>query len=339
MMVHRHSRRLLLNGLQALICGLPSVASACDVCGCYFGLMPFERYHRTELMWRHSRFRGYRNIPPPLPTAGGTATQVLNKTQHDPALHQDENRTGPLYGDEDYERFHTVELRSSWFFTKRLNVAAVVPFKYSLDKIGGNQNTYSGLGDISVVPTYFPVWKDTTKWGIRWGVQLGVKAPTGRFATDDPAGEGLMQNGTGAWDFIPGTQVWLRWQKWGMAASASYRLSTSNAAGMRLMNTLNAQSVVFRRLRLGTRGQLLPGIGVYYENFDGAEYQEYWLAGTGGQMLSLHSALDVYWGKVGLTLQWQHPLVQDLLGTQMANAGRFNVGLAYLIPARSGMRP
>lgn len=333
----RHPRRRQRNSawlwvlMLVFLLASPRVLMACDVCGCYFGLMPFERYHRTDIMWRYSRFNGYRNIP--LPNAGPQPHQLF-KTQHDPIFHQGPNSAPPAYSDRDNEVFHTLEVRSSWFVTSRLNIAAVLPYKSTISTIEDNRRHYQGLGDVQVVPVWFPIWKDKPDWGIRLGLQAGIKLPTGHYRTDDPQGQSLLQNGTGAWDFTPGAHIWLRWRKWGMASVITHRRSTTNSQAVQLQATTNAQALCFRRLQMGREVQLMPTAGLYYENFDGVEYQGYWLRGTGGQLLSTVVGADAYWKTWVLSMQWQNPVAQDLLGTQLGNAGRLQVGLGFLIPAK-----
>jgi hypothetical protein len=53
------SRKLLTLLLSALL--LTTVARACDICGCFMGITPYDNQNGFSLMPRYRAFNGYRS--------------------------------------------------------------------------------------------------------------------------------------------------------------------------------------------------------------------------------------------------------------------------------------
>lgn len=325
-------RPLLLLALLGL-CALPDVARACDVCALYPGVLPQDRRHRLELFYRYHRMNGYRNLPAGLPTQAHN----LFKTAHGGLGNR------PL-SPQDAEVVHTWALRGLFFPHSRVSVEALVPLLFMQQHTvwdtttdSSTTNRTNGLGDVQVLVHAYPLWQErTTGWSHRLGVGLGAKAPTGLAPTAEGwlAGQVYETPGLGTWDVLASLRYSLRRGNWGGMLNAAGRWPLPDANGNRHSPLYNLDVAAFyRHLRCLPKGNLyvVPSLGLYAEANNGAWVlnNQWWVPGTGGNALFLRLGVEVLYGPWGINATWQHPLAQDLLGTQLGHAGRLQLGLSW----------
>lgn len=303
------------------------------MCGSYFGIMPFDRYHLLNISYMYTRLQGYHGIPS---TSGSTGEEPdqphpLFKTTHDPSEHSGSNQN--LYNPKDYELYHLLELRGAYWLGRRVQLTAALPIRQSRSALLGQYEIRSGLGDARMGATWYPLWADSDSLSLQAGLGAEVQLPTGHFDTQNPASDALLQPGTGAWGVAPHFTTRLRYRRWGSILQAQYRMLAPNAQEVKYLNTFNGLWQVFFSINKNSL-RVLPALGLAYENTSGTHYRGYWMPGTGGQVLSVIGGGSMYVGHWGIQLQLSRPLWQDLMGTQMGLGGRIQAGVSYFIAAK-----
>lgn len=307
--------------------------SACDVCGVFVGVRPNQVGHRAEILFRSRAYGGYVRLP----TGQADQQRPIFKTAHDPALHGSPETV--RYDASDYSRHLSAELRSSVFLTKRTQLLTVLPYVWNSVRIAGSEDSYSGIGDPTLLASYALVQRDSTPTAAQWLIQGGGQLPLGRFARD--AAQSHLLPGAGAPVALIGTSLGLRRGGWGLWTMALARMAPENRTGFRTANLYTATLTVFRDFQW-TRGEkrshFMPHAGTHYENHNGEFKRGAYQYGTGGQLLFGLLGFELALGRWGLLAQAQQPLVQDLLGTQLGAGGRFNLGLSYTFAGRTLFR-
>lgn len=278
------------------------MAQACDVCGCSaggssLGLLP--NYHRHFMGIRYQ----YRSF--------------LSE-HHDAA------------GVYSTERYHTAEVWGRWVLGKRFQMFAQVPYNRYLQEQGGLTQTFTGLGDVSLIGQVV-VFNTGDSLGRSWrqGLQLGggVKLPTGRSQAGE-ANPSLLP-GTGSFDFPIQGLYTLRYGKWGVNLEASYRFNTANRDEYRFGNRLNGSLRVFYAPEKG-KAIFMPNAGIQFERGETDLESGYRVSMTGGQALYALAGLEVFSGKWGLGCTYQLPLRQHIGDGYIEAKPRFSANVLFI---------
>jgi hypothetical protein len=138
-------------------------------------------------------------------------------------------------------------------FGLQFNVPVIYRYYKRPDSMGGIQRgTESGLGDASILGTFVPFRKSSKEFTFNLNILGGVKFPTGgsdRIAeelheVDNPVGppSGIhghdLTRGTGSYDGIIGTGVYIRWRKSFLSASVQYTIRSKGDFDYRFANDL-----------------------------------------------------------------------------------------------------
>lgn len=292
-----------------LLCMGMIPAYACNTCGSSsagqsLGLLPTLHKHFVGLQYQ---YRGFSSIHPP-----------LNETK--PPEHST-------------EAYNTVQLWGRYNVSDRVQVFAFVPFVSNTQTMNNADVVTSGLGDVSALVNVVLLRDDDKVWNNYLLAGGGVKAPTGRYESlNAVAKSGLpnMQPGTGTWDFVANVNYTLRHKTWGINAEASYTFTGVAGDKYKYGNRLSSGLSGFYSLQKG-RFSLLPQAGVRYEFalHDYDNYDRKWLnEQTGGYHLFGAAGIQAYYGRVGLQIDYRHPLTQhfaagNVKATAFAGAGMF----------------
>ncbi|SHK85128.1 hypothetical protein [Hymenobacter psychrotolerans] len=313
--------------LPALL--VAQAASACDICGCFMGITPYDNQSSFSLMHRYRIFNGYRAL--------GQSPQLF-PTGARPVLARPLNGADPGYshshqGDPtDFEAFRVVELRGKYFLAKRLELNAFVPYVMNTSQINGQQLNLSGLGDVTVFAGYHLIRSiETAGIQSRLIVGGGAKLPTGDFRRHTAAGRRyptLTQPGTGTTDGFVYANYIGSYRGVGLSLNSSYRRGMANRFDEGLAPGTTAFANLFYRVALGSDWQLYPSAQFFYEKTKGELFE--------GQLTGEHAmnnallgpGLDVYYKNLSLNASVQLP-VYTAATAHPASAGRMVVAVGY----------
>ncbi|QNH61195.1 hypothetical protein [Hymenobacter sediminicola] len=315
---------LLLLALLPVQAGL-----ACDICGCFMGITPYDNQSSFSLMHRYRIFNGYQHLgqnPQFFPTgAHPVVPQPLNGT--------DAGYTHSHKGDPtDFEAFRVIELRGKYFLAQRLELNAFVPVAMNTSQINGRQINLSGLGDVTMFAGYHLIRNIETA-GVQNRVIVGggVKLPTGSFTRQKADGSRyptLTQPGTGTTDGFLYANYIGSYRNVGLSLNTSYRRGAANRFEEGLAPGVTAFANLFYRVALGQDWQVYPSAQLFYEKTKG-EFFEGRLTGEHAMNNALLGpGLDVYYKNLSLNTSVQLP-VYTAATDHPASAGRIVVAVGY----------
>lgn len=305
---------------------------ACDVCGCFMGLTPYDNQSNIGLVYRLRTFSGYygfdRNfslLPSGSLRAGNTA------------LHADHNHDEVLNGN-DYEEYRVVELRSKFFLHERIETNIIIPFNFNSMMMNESSHTVSGLGDINIFSGYQVLRKmDMQGWQYRLTLGAGIKLTTGRNDRTDMSNERIhlmMQPGTGTTDYFFYGNYTTAINRWGASFSGSYKLNGTNDYNEKISNSVNAYGSFFYKA-FKNKWVIIPSVQLYYENTAGIRTE----SGTGNttsmNVLMTGPGLDIYYNNLQFALSGLLPASEEEISGKAASAFKFSAGFIYNFNQRS----
>ncbi|MBC8084160.1 MAG: hypothetical protein H7Z21_13215 [Hymenobacter sp.] len=317
---------VLLFGLTLL---LARPGWACNICGCFMGIMPYDNQSGISLMHRYRIFNGYQ--------AAGQSARFFPKGAH-PFVPASLNEVSPGYvhshksDPTDFEAFRVLELRGKYFLAKRLELNAFVPYVMNTSQINGQQLNLSGLGDVTLFAGYHLIRAiETACIQSRLIVGGGLKLPTGDFQREKEPGRrypALTQPGTGTTDGFVYANYIGGYRSVGLSLNGSYRRAAANQFEESLAPGIATFANLFYRLPLGPNWQLYPSAQFFYEKTKGELFE--------GQLTGAHAmnnallgpGLDVYYKNLSLTTGVQFP-VYTAATDHPASAGRLVLALGY----------
>jgi len=301
---------------------------ACDICGCFMGIAPYDNQSGISLMHRYRIFNGYRqlgqtpqffpnNIRPFFPSHFNNDTGYEHSHQGDPT---------------DYEAFRVIELRGKYFLSKRVELNAFLPYVMNTSQINGKQLNASGIGDVTVFAGYHLIRNiETAGIQSRLIVGGGLKLPTGNFQRVNYEGRRyplLNQVGTGTTDSFVYANYIGSWHNLGLSVNSSYRVASRNRFENSIAPSTTTFASLFYRLPLGSDWQVYPSGQFFYEKTNGEELEGRLTGEHEMNNALLGPGLDVYYKNFSLNSSIQLP-VYTVMTDHPASAGRFVVAVGY----------
>ncbi|WP_046245039.1 hypothetical protein [Hymenobacter terrenus] len=311
-----------------LLGGLALPARACDICGCFMGITPYDNQSTVSLMHRYRIFNGYRALdqkPRFFPTgARPFFPSTLNGDNG--YAHSHKGNSG------DFEAFRVVELRGKYFLSRRVELNAFVPYVMNTSQINGKQLNSSGVGDVTVFAGYHLIRQiETAGVQSRLIVGGGAKLPTGEYTRLNDRGRRyplLNQLGTGTTDGFIYANYIAGFHSFGLSINSSYRRSTENTFRNSLAPSTATFANVFYRIPMGTDWQIYPSAQFFYEKTKG-EMLEGQLTGEHAMDNALLGpGLDLYYKNISLNTSFQLP-IYTAETDHPASAGRMVVSVGY----------
>lgn len=319
-------KKLLLLFLLVALGEVP--ARACDVCGCFMGITPYDNQSGFSLMHRYRVFNGYSLLgqsPQFFPSGARLFTPST--------LNGDDGYTHSHKGDPtDFEVFRVVELRGKYFLSRRVELNAFVPYVMNTSQINGKQLNASGLGDVTVFAGYHLIRAiETAGVQSRLIVGGGLKLPTGAYRRESPDGRRyplLNQVGTGTTDPFVYANYIGSYRSFGLSVNGSYRTSNENAFRNKIAPSSTVYASLFYRVPLGEDWQVYPSAQFFYEKTKG-EMLEGMLTGEHAMNNALLGpGLDVYYKNFSLNTSFQLPVYTEATD-HPASAGRVVLAVGY----------
>ena len=327
--------------LTTLLLSISGLAFACDSCS-DFDYFDVNNKGYIGLVYRYSYYNGYTNLP-------GTGFKV-KKTKH--SVVGDKN----FYESdkEDYESFHTVDLRFNYSYKKKLNILAVLPYRFNYDyrakiyppigSVYDSTITQKGIGDFYfIISGIKKIEKENFLHIIKPGI--GFSLPTGKHELKSPDGiiqDPIHQPGKGTADFITQFNYTLKYNsKFGFFSTNRYYISLKSkdpqtlASGSqpelayhRFGNRFSSTNFIFYTIG-DYLWKFIPKAGLHYENTKKDYFNGEMLDNLGGTSLFATVGLDLKYKDITLITDFRSPLYQNLNGEQLLNTGRFNIGILY----------
>ena len=320
------SKKCILLGL--LLSGLTLPGRACDICGCFMGITPYDNQSGFSLMHRYRIFNGYQAL--------GQSAQFFPpgaRPFFPSPLNGDNEYAHSHHGNPtDFEAFRVIELRGKYFLSRRVELNAFVPYVLNTSQINGRQLNSAGVGDVTVFAGYHLIRAiETAGVQSRLIVGGGVKLPTGEYTRQNAQGRRyplLNQVGTGTTDGFLYANYIGSYRSFGLSVNSSYRRSTENTFRNSLAPSTATYASLFYRVPLGENWQVYPSAQFFYERTKG-EMLEGQLTGEHAMNNALLGpGLDIYHKNLSLNTSFQLP-VYTAETDHPASAGRLVVSVGY----------
>ncbi len=312
--------------LLLALCLSSTSAFACDICGCFMGLTPYDNQSSFGLLYRYRSFNGYR----------GQSHQFFPRGSS--FFMPKDDRSQPLTGHnnnpEDYEAYRTMELRGRYFLHKRIELNAIIPYNSNSERYNGYTSSISGMGDINLYAGYHLIRKlDQPVLNQRLIVGAGLKLPTGKNnikTLDGIRYSALMQPGTGSTDGFIYANYLLGFKKFGMSLNTSYKINGENSEREGIANSSTTFLNFFYTQKLSKNWQVMPSVQFFYENSAGETYKG---IKTGEhEMNNLMGGIgaDLYYKNIALNLGMQTNMWQAKTDHPQS-AAKIYLGITYNI--------
>lgn len=299
---------------------------ACDVCGCFMGLTPYDNQSNIGLVYRLRTFSGYygfdRNST--LLPSGSLRTGNI-------AMHTDHQHDEVPNGN-DYEEYRVLELRSKFFLHQRIEMNIIVPFHFNSMIMNETSHKVSGLGDVNIFSGYQLLRKmDMEGWQYRLTLGAGIKLPTGRDDCTDEKNERIhlmMQPGTGTTDYFFYGNYTAAINRWGASLTGSFKLNGTNSYNEKISNSVNSYGSIFYKTYPG-KWIIIPSAQLYYENTAGIRTVEGISPMTSMNVLMAGPGVDVYLNNLQFNLSGLLPVAEEKITGKAASAFKFSAGFIY----------
>lgn len=301
-------------------------ASACDICGCFMGLTPYDNQSNFGLLYRYRSFNGYHGQQHVIFPRGSEFLFPSNSKTSATTSHSG--------NPQDYELYRTAEIRGRYFIHKRLEINAIVPYNANSEHYNGKTNSISGMGDVNLYAGYHLLRKlnePTLKQ--RLIVGAGIKLPTGKSNISDNQGikySTLMQPGTGSTDGFMYVNYLIGYKNLGMSINSSYKVNGQNGQKEGIANSSTNFVNIFYTQKLNKDWQITPSVQFFYEYSAGEKYNN---VQTGEhKMNNLLSGLgaDLYYKNISLNVGVQKNIWEANTDHPQSSA-KIYLGITYNI--------
>jgi len=301
---------------------------ACDICGCFMGITPYDNQSQLAFYHRYRVFNGYRTYHQKgvfFPSGaykemhGGTGTN--NPT---PILKE--------YSSKDFESYKVYELRAKYFIHHRIELNAIIPVNNNKSKEDTVLYEHIGLGDPTFFVGYHAIKKvDYERFQHRLIIGAGIKIPSGNYYATDANHYRLpflMQSGTGSTDgFIYANYVF-GYRKFGLSVNSTYKVNGTNYYGEHIANSSSNYLNVFYKFKVKNL-IFIPSIQSYYENTNGLYFNKVVQEGTSMDCLLTGPGLDLYYKNISFSTAIQFKAYEKANPDNLNCKGRIIFGLTY----------
>lgn len=299
---------------------------ACDICGCFMGIVPYDNQSSISFMHRYRVFNGYRNYQHHEKYFPVGAYKTAHGGQHADSLLTNDHSSF------DYESYKVFELRAKYFIHKRWELNCFTSVVNNKSKRDEEKLSHTGLGDLTLFFAYHilqPEAEKTIKQRLIFG--MGIKVPTGNYFAKDHSSERLpflMQPGTGSVDAFSYINYVLGYKKIGFSNTSNIKYNGSNSYHERVGNSLTNFNSLFYKVK-SKDWLFVPSLNSYYEFTNGLYVQNELKEGTEMNELMMGFGLDVFYKNFGLNCGIQKTIHQHYHENGLTSVGRIFVSLTY----------
>ncbi len=302
------------------------VAEACDICGNFMGLTPYNNRNSISLLHRYRVFNGYRNYQ----EASRFFPAAAYRTAH--MQHDSVPEALKVHSSKDFESYKIFELRFKYFVHKRIELNVFAPLLDNKSKTNDLYEHHTGFGDISFNAGFHLMMPDKER-EVKHKLVLGagIKLPTGNYYAHDAQSQRLpfeMQPGTGSTDGFVYLNYVLMYRKVGININGNFKFNGQNRYKERVGNSTTDFVSVFCKAKLGNVF-LYPSLQANYEYTKGIYVKDIVQPSTQMNVLMLGPGLDVYYKSFSLNAAWQFTAWEQVLPGDLQSAGRLSLGVNY----------
>lgn len=302
---------------------------ACDICGCFMGILPYDNQSSISFFHRYRIFNGYYYMH----QRGVFIPSGVYRVMHGSHGSVPVPDTAKKYLSSDYEAYKVYELRGKWFIHHRVELNFILPFMETKSRQDTLRIKHFGLSDPTFLVGYHlikKIYEETMQY--RLILYGGVKMPIGNYYAKDDYGNRiplLLQPGTGSVDVMTGLTGVMGYKKIGMMANAFYKINGKNYYKEKIANSLTSNAMVFFKFKYKS-WMFVPSWQNYYEYTKGLYVNNNYVSGTLMHVWLSGLGLDVTYKNVQLNMGWQwRAYEQRTSEDQLKNKGRFYIGLTY----------
>ncbi|HEX2627971.1 MAG TPA: transporter [Chitinophagaceae bacterium] len=270
---------------------------ACDICGSgagggYMGLLPGFRKKFISMRYLQNSLQSH--LAP-----GGSSTYLTSK-----------------------EAFRIAELWGAVNIGEKFRVAAFVPFNFLKRSNGTGDYSHSGIGDVSVLGYCQLMNRSSTTKADKLFMQslwigAGIKLPSGKYNPDEKnvleSSQNTFQLGTGSVDFSLNAMYDIRLQDAGINVNAGYKINSENKYEYKYGNKFTTNVLAYYKISAGKSISISPNAGVLYEtSAKDQRSKDIKVWETGGHSLAGTLGLEFSFGAIGVGMNYQKPIEQDL---------------------------
>lgn len=303
---------------------------ACDLCGCFMGITPYDNQSSFGIYHRYRCFNAYEGQTPSL-FPKSILTSPIDEPQL-PGLKHGNHGTNPTQSESDYEIFSVVELRAKYFIHKRIELNGILPYNMNRTKKNDTLTNLKAVGDINLFAGFHLIRPDEyKKIQQRLIIGAGIKLATGHYYIGYDEGnryELLNQPGTGSNDLMTYVNYVFGFRKWGLSTNLSYRMNGTNYFQEKIGNSFTNFTNVFYKFKVGNF-IMIPSVQMYYEYTPGLYLNEIYQENTRMNVLMLGPGFDFYYKNIGFNSNFQLTLAEELYSTNVQSVCKLMVGISY----------
>ncbi|WP_157687532.1 hypothetical protein [Pedobacter psychrophilus] len=305
-----------------MLCG--SSTFACDICGCFMGITPYDNVSSLGVFYRYRSYNGY---------FGQDQQFFPDESSFFPQANQTNNPLGNhngLLGD--YEIYRTTEIRGRYFIQKRLEINAIIPYLNNSEKYNNQTSTISGLGDITLYAGYHLLRKlDQKTINQRLITGAGIKIPTANNLVKSDQGltySNPFQPGTGSIDGFVYANYIIGIKNWGASINSTYKFNGRNSDQESIANSTTSFLSVFRKIDIDKNIKIIPSVQTSYEFTKGEKYQGKLTGEHETNNLMAGAGLDIFVKNIGINTSFQTN-AWSAQTDHPRSSGRLTLGITY----------
>lgn len=311
-------------------------ASACDICGCYMGITPFDNQSQMGVFYRYRSFNGYKNQKHAIFPANSRFFNYQAKPVYifDETLNQEvlSSRHSHKKNPNDYEIYRVAELRAKYFIHQRIEVNAIMPFVMNSVRYNSIATHVQGQGDLNLFAGYHALRKIEVE-NIQQRLILGggIKLRTGEFYLNDASDKRihyLIQPGTGTNDLFLYSNYFLSFNKIGFSTNLMYKYNGANMYKESVAPGFTNFTNVFYKFIFNKNFSIIPAISFFYEYTQGEIYDDKLLGFHGMNNALLGPSIDIFVKNISINCAFQKS-VFDFESGHPESAGRVVFGITY----------
>ncbi|MCA6365122.1 MAG: hypothetical protein IM638_18975 [Bacteroidetes bacterium] len=311
---------------------LPLAAAACDICGAFIGITPYDNQSNIQFLHRYRSFNGYAaaNQQPQLFPQGVWRTPAAYSPLH--TTHGN-GTAQPVYSNTDFEVFRSYELRLKYFIHRRIELNAFIPFNQNMTRSGDEKDVLTDMGDPTVYAAWHAIRKlEDVKIQQRLIIGIGSKLQFGRTALRNEKGQRyhlMLQPGTGSTDLFLYTSYTAGYKKFGLNLNAMGKINGTNKFNERIGNSVVSSVNVFARFKLNNNLVLMPSLQSYYEYSKGIYVNDVLEYGSGMNVAMAGAGAELVWKNISFQLAAHIPVHEHAPAENLSSAGRIVAGVTF----------
>lgn len=302
---------------------------ACDMCGIFMGITPYDNQSSIGIYYRYRAFNGYditANSGQFLPDGNLRGAQGSPSVNHNTDVNH-------VYSEKDYEVYRTLECRAKYYIHQRIELNCIVPYKMNSQMMNVTETQVGGIGDINFYAGYHLFRKvdvEKTQHDLIFGAGVSTASGDYMIKVNDKRADALIQPGTGTTDgFIYSTYIF-GFKKFGFNATATYKINGTNSLNEHIANSSTLNASLFYKLNVNDNGfTLIPKALLYYEYTNGLFVDATYVEGTKMNVMMLGTGIDIFIKNFSVNFTIDLPVYENQEPEALVNSGRYSIGLTY----------